>query len=135
MKVKTFEELEVWQVAMQLAEMVYALQRHLPKEEVYGLGDQLRRAVVSIPSNIADGFGRDSTADFVHFLYIARGSVYETRTQLELARRLGYLEVSQEINDKIVSVSRLLNGLIRSLRPKHQTPTTPHQPPPAKNEI
>lgn len=119
MKVKTFEELEVWQVAMQLAELVYALQKRLPKEEVYGLGDQLRRAVVSIPSNIAEGFGRDSTADFVHFLHIARGSVYETRTQLELARRLGYLEVSQEITDKMDSVSRLLNGLIRSLRTKH----------------
>ena len=67
MKVKTFRELVVWQEAMQLAEMVYALRKCLPKEEIYGLGDQIRRAIVSVPSNIAEGFGRDSTADFVHF--------------------------------------------------------------------
>ena len=119
MKVKTFEELEVWQVAMQLAEMVYALQRGLPKEEVYGLGDQIRRAVVSVPSNIAEGFGRDSTADFVHFLYIARGSLFEVRTQLELARRLEYLEVPVDLTETMDSIARLLNGLIRALRTNH----------------
>lgn len=119
MKVKTFEELEVWQVAMQLAEMVYALQRGLPKEEVYGLGDQIWRAVVSVPSNIAEGFGRDTTADFIHFLFIARGSLFEMLTQLELARRLGYLQIDQSVYDKIDSVARLLNGLIRALRSKH----------------
>ena len=119
MKVKTYEELEVWQVAMQLAEKVYVLQKQLPKEEVYGLGDQIRRAVVSVPSNIAEGFGRDSTADFVHFLYIARGSLFETRTQLELARRLGYLDVSVDLIATMDSVARLLNGLIRALRTNH----------------
>ena len=127
MKVKMYEELEVWQVAMQLAEQVYALQKQLPKEETYGLGDQIRRAVVSVPSNIAEGFGRDSTADFVHFLYIARGSLFETRTQLELAKRLGYLQVSNEIAATMDSVARLLNGLIRALRTNHQSPITNHQ--------
>lgn len=119
MKVKTYEELEVWQVAMQLAEQVYALQKQLPKEETYGLGDQIRRAVVSVPSNIAEGFGRDSTADFIHFLHIARGSLFETRTQLELAKRLGYLHVSNEIAATMDSVARLFNGLIRALRTNH----------------
>lgn len=119
MKVKTFRELVVWQEAMQLAEMVYALQKSLPKEEVYGLGDQIRRAVVSVPSNIAEGFGRDSTADFVHFLFIARGSLFETQTQLDLALRLGYLKIGREIVDKFESVGRLLNALIRSLRTNH----------------
>ena len=119
MKVKTFRELVVWQEAMQLAEMVYALQKRLPKEEVYGLGDQIRRAVVSVPSNIAEGFGRDSTADFVHFLFIARGSLFETQTQLDLALRLGYLTIGQEVDDKFESVGRLLNALIRSLRTNH----------------
>ena len=119
MKVKTYEELEVWQAAMQLAERVYALQKRLPKEEVYGLGDQIRRAVVSVPSNIAEGFGRDSTADFIHFLYIARGSLFEVRTQLELARRLGYLQVSDEVVATMGSVGRLLNALIRALRTNH----------------
>lgn len=127
MKVKTYEELEVWQVAMQLAERVYALQKQLPKEETYGLGDQIRRAVVSVPSNIAEGFGRDSTADFIHFLHIARGSLFETRTQLELAKRLGYLQVSNEIAATMDSVARLLNGLIRALRTNHQSPITNHQ--------
>lgn len=119
MKVKTYEELEVWQVAMQLAEKAYVLQKQLPKEEVYGLGDQIRRAAVSVPSNIAEDFGRDSTADFIHFLYIARGSLFETRTQLELAKRLGYLQVSNEITATMDAVARLLNGLIRSLCAKH----------------
>lgn len=119
MKVKTYEELEVWRVAMELAERVYELQKTLPKEEVYGLGDQIRRAVVSVPSNIAEGFGRDSTADFVHFLYIARGSLFETRTQLELAHRLGYLNPEQTLLDRFDSTARLLNGLIRSLRTKN----------------
>ena len=127
MKVKTFQELVVWQEAMVLAEMVYRLQKTLPKEETYGLGDQIRRAVVSVPSNIAEGFGRDTAADFIHFLFIARGSLYETRTQLDLSARLGYLTVDQEIIDKIEAVSRLLNALIRSLRPtNHQPPITNH---------
>ena len=68
MKVKSYEELVAWQKAMLLAKVVYALQKHLPKEEVYGLGDQIRRAVVSIPSNIAEGFGRGSDAEFKRFL-------------------------------------------------------------------
>lgn len=71
MRVKCYEELIVWQKAMLLAKLVYGIQKQLPKEEVYGLGDQIRRAVVSIPSNIAEGFGRESNKEFKHFLSIA----------------------------------------------------------------
>ena len=82
MKVKCYEDLVVWQKAMLLAKRVYCLQRSLPKEEVYALGDQIRRAAVSVPSNIAEGFGRESDKDFRHYLSIARGSLCEVKTQL-----------------------------------------------------
>ena len=92
MEIKSYEDLQVWQEAMRLVELVYCVQRRFPKEEVYGLGDQVRRAAVSIPSNIAEGFGRDTKSDFIHFLIMARGSLFELRTQLEIAHRVGYIE-------------------------------------------
>ncbi len=115
MKVKSYEELVVWQKAMLLAKMVYGVQKQLPKEEMYGLGDQIRRAVVSIPSNIAEGFGRGSDAEFKRFLAIARGSLFEVKTQLQLAESLGYLRLDEEISSLIDEVGKLLNGLSRSL--------------------
>ena len=81
MEESNFKKLIVWQKAMDLVDEVYALQRGFPKSEIFGLGDQLRRAVVSIPSNIAEGNGRTSPKELVHFLSIARGSVYEVVTQ------------------------------------------------------
>ena len=93
MRVKCYEELVARQKAMLLAKMVYGLQKQLPKEETFGLGDQIRRAAVSIPSNIAEGFGRESPNEFKRFLSIARGSLYEMKTQLRLAESLGYLRL------------------------------------------
>ena len=119
MKVKSYEELVVWQKAMLLARTVYCLQKQLPKEEVYGLGDQIRRAVVSIPSNIAEGFGRESKSEFKHFLSIARGSLYEVKTQLQLAEDLGYLQIGPNILTLVADVGKLLNGLSRSITPTH----------------
>ena len=115
MKVKSYEELIVWQKAMLLAKLVYRIQKQLPKEEVYGLGDQMRRAVVSIPSNIAEGFGRESDKEFKHFLSIARGSLFEVKTQLQLAESLEYLEISEDVVALIDEVGKLLNALMRSL--------------------
>ena len=115
MKVKSYEELVVWQKAMLLAKEVYVVQRRLPKEETYGLGDQIRRAVVSIPSNIAEGFGRESKSEFRRFLTIVRGSLYEVKTQLQLAVRLGHLNVNANLFMLVDEVGRLLNGLSRSL--------------------
>ncbi len=125
MKVKSYEELVVWQKAMLLAKSVYGLQKQLPKEEVYGLGDQIRRAVVSIPSNIAEGFGRESKSEFKHFLSIARGSLYEVKTQLQLAESLGYLQIGKDISMLVDNVGKMLNGLSRSLT-SHQPLTTNH---------
>lgn len=115
MKIKRYEDLVAWQKAMLLARSVYVLQRQLPKEEVYGIGDQIRRAVVSIPSNIAEGFGRGTDNEFKRFLSIARGSLYEVKTQLQLAESLSYLQVDCELSSLIDEVGKLLNGLSKSL--------------------
>jgi len=86
----SFRELTVWQRSMQLAICVYKLTQSFPREELYGLNSQIRRAAVSLPSNIAEGHGRLNTAEFRQFLGVARGSNCELQTQLELARALGY---------------------------------------------
>ena len=117
-----FKELIVWQKAMGLVDEVYLLQRDFPKPEVYGLGDQLRRAVVSIPSNIVEGHGRGSRKDYVHFLSIARGSVYETITQLNIAKRQGYLKDISLAESHANEIARMLNALIRSLAPNPPIP-------------
>ena len=119
MKVKCYEELVAWQKGMELARRVYMVQKQLPKEEVYSLGDQIRRAVVSIPSNIAEGFGRESVNEFKHFLSIARGSLFETKTQLQLAESLGYLRFDDELSGLMDEVCKLINGLSRSLPTTH----------------
>lgn len=115
MKVKSYEELVVWQKAMALVKRVYDLQKQLPKEELYVLGDQIRRAAVSIPSNIAEGFGRDTDNEFRRFLAISRGSLYEMKTQLQLAESLSFLQIDAETLSLIEEVGKLLNGLSRSL--------------------
>ena len=113
--VKTYRDLEVWQKAMAFVEDVYKAVKAFPQEEQYGLSDQIRRAAVSIPSNIAEGFGRDSNAEFLRFLSIARGSLYEVSTQLEIAHRLGYLPSNAGLYPQIVSIGKMLNTLRRRL--------------------
>ena len=116
MRMRNYEDLVAWQKAMQLAKMVYLLQKGLPKEEMYGIGDQIRRAVVSVPSNIAEGVGRGSDAEFNRFLSISRGSLFEAKTQLQLSESLGLLEVNIEIWDLIDEVGKLINGLAKALK-------------------
>ena len=116
MGAKSFRELEVWRESMDLVVLVYGLLDALPNHERFALCDQLRRAVISIPSNIAEGFGRDSHKDFGHFLSIARGSLYEVDTQLEIAERMGYLGVTKELRQQMNAVSRLIAALNRRLR-------------------
>ena len=111
-----YQKLEAWQMAMSLAEAVYQTTRTFPKEEIYGLTSQIRRAAVSIPSNIAEGAARASTKEFMQFLHIARGSASELETQLLLAGKLGYLSAPDNLMACLASVKRLLNGLIRSLK-------------------
>jgi len=116
MGIKTYRELEVWQLAMSLAEDVYGISASLPADEKYALASQLRRAAVSIPSNVAEGFGRDTTKDFLHFLAMARGSLFEVMTQLELAVRLGYVPARVDLNEKAERVGMMLNALCVRLR-------------------
>ena len=101
---------------MELTDLVYEIASKLPQSEKYALGDQIRRAVVSIPSNIAEGFGRDSHKDFAHFLSIARGSLYEVDTQLEIALRRGYIKKNDTISSLMNDVSKMLSVLSRRLR-------------------
>lgn len=115
MRMRCYEDLLVWQKAMLLAKMVYVIQKQLPKEEVYGLGDQIRRAVVSVPSNIAEGFGRGSDTEFKHFLSIARGSLFEVKTQLQLASELGFLQLMPNLTQLIDEVGKLITGLSKTL--------------------
>ncbi|HET9406705.1 MAG TPA: four helix bundle protein [Candidatus Sulfotelmatobacter sp.] len=113
-----FKDLIVWQKAMDLVTNVYGLTDTFPKREVYSLTDQIRRAAVSIPSNIAEGQAHFSKAEFVHFLRHAMGSLAELETQLLIAERLQYAqrETIQPCVKQIVEVGKLLNGLINSLK-------------------
>ena len=115
---KDYRDLIVWQKAMALARFAYAHSTALPKSEAYGLISQIRRAAVSVPSNIAEGHGRLTDLQFRHFLGNARGSVYELRTQFELAADLGFIDRKpmQELMGQAEEVMRLINGLIASLR-------------------
>jgi four helix bundle protein len=117
MKVKHYQELTVWQKAMDLVEEVYKASRNFPREEVYGLTSQLRRAAVSIPSNIAEGQGRRTTLDFLRHLSIAYGSLLEVETQVLIASRLGYSAHAECVGaiNMTAEVGRLLNGLMSSL--------------------
>lgn len=117
MKVRNYQELIVWQKAMDLVELIYAHSKSFPREEVYGLTSQLRRAAVSIPSNIAEGQGRRTTADFVRHLSISYGSLLELETQTLIATRLKYFRAGgdQNILKMAGEVGRLLNGLMSSL--------------------
>ena len=115
--VRNYKELLVWQRAMELACEAYALTGRLPKEEMYALGDQIRRSAISVPSNIAEGYGRNSTRDYVRFLSIARGSRYELEKQLLLCVRLGYIAES-DIERAIqlgTEVAKILNVMITKL--------------------
>lgn len=117
MKSSDYRQLKVWQKAMDLATEIYRLVKYLPREETYALSDQMRRAVVSIPSNIAEGNGRNSVKEFVNFLSIARGSLWELETQLELCVRLNYIDHDQISNalSLITEISKMLNSLAKSL--------------------
>lgn len=117
MVVKDHKDLIVWQKSMDLLVEVYRLVKKLPKEETYALSDQMRRAAVSIPSNIAEGRGRSSEKDYLRFLFIARGSQAEIETQLLACVRLDYLSESEvETTLNLCSeVGRMLNSMIRKL--------------------
>lgn len=120
MAVQHYRQLIAWQKAMELVKFVYDLTRNFPKEEIYGLTQQIRRAVVSVPSNIAEGQGRGSTKEFIRHLSIAYGSLMETETQALIAEMQSYIkpDESAELLNRSAEVGRLVNGLLSSLERK-----------------
>jgi four helix bundle protein len=114
---RSYKDLVVWQKAMDLVTSTYRATQKFPKDEVFGLTSQARRAAVSIPSNIAEGQGRLSEKEFRHFLGQARGSLLELETQLQVAENLGYLEQQETkvVMESCAEVGRVLNGLIASI--------------------
>ena len=118
--VKDYRDLIVWQKAMDLVEAVYHATKDFPREEIYGLTSQLRRAAVSIPSNIAEGNGRNTTRDYVHFLGMAYGSVKEMETQVLIAERLRNNDPSHSgrLVQSTAEIARLISGLVNSLNRK-----------------
>lgn len=115
--VRNYRDLTAWKKAFALVREVYRLTEGFPKDEAFGLRSQLRRAAVSIPSNIAEGQGRCSTGEFKQFLGHARGSLFEVETQILLAEDLSYLDSQQahEVLENASEVARILNGLLASL--------------------
>jgi four helix bundle protein len=117
-KISSFRDLMVWQKAMALAERGYRFSKELHRDDQLVLGHQIRKSCVSVPSNIAEGFGRHSTPEYIHHLRFSKGSVNELQTQVELAKRLRIVseaEATTMISDA-EEVGRMLNGLVDSLR-------------------
>jgi four helix bundle protein len=118
--VRKHHELKAWQEAMELVKEIYRVTQEFPKEEIYGLVSQMRRAAVSIPSNIAEGAARTGTKEFLQFLSISRGSLSEVETQLLIAKSLGYIRNQEHVLEQIDKVFGLLGGLINSLRERQR---------------
>jgi four helix bundle protein len=120
--VKSFHDLVAWQKSMELVTEIYRVSQRFPKEEMFGLTSQVRRAAVSIPSNIAEGRGKSSAGEFQQFLHHAKGSLAEVETQVIIAINLGYLATEEvsHINELIARVGRLLHGLLSAIKKNKQ---------------
>lgn len=123
---KNYKELDVWQKAVRLAIEVYRATSHFPDTEKFGLTSQMRRAATSIPANIAEGWGRGTTKEYIQFLLIARGSLMEVETHAIIGQQLRYLSPEQlnALQGQIEELGKMLNGLINSLR-RTQQPRSP----------
>jgi len=115
---KSYKDLELWQVSMNFVTDVYKLTKVFPKEELYALTSQIRRCVISVPSNIAECASRKGTKEFIQFLWIANGSLSEFETQIEIAQKLGYLDSIEMVIEKVKHIRKMLHGLIHSLENK-----------------
>ena len=115
---KTHKDLEVWKTSIEMVTNIYQVTRNFPKEEIYSLTNQMRRAAVSVPSNIAEGAGRNSSKEFLQFLYFATGSLSELETQLIIAYNLKYIndEQRQDMDTLINTLFKMLSGLIQSVK-------------------
>lgn len=115
--IQSYKDLLIWQKGMALVKSIYLLCEQLPKEEVFGLQSQMKRAVISIPSNIAEGYGRNYTQNYVQFLRIARGSLFELETQLIISKELKLVgnKLYQKIQGLITEENKMLNAFIKSI--------------------
>ena len=104
---------------MELVKTVYKITNTFPQEELFGLTSQIKRSVISIPSNIAEGKGRQTNKEFVQFLYIALGSLYELQTQMELAYELGFIKV-EDVENLMIEIEKMLNALIKTKRNSYE---------------
>lgn len=117
-EIKTYKDLLIWQKGILLAEHAYVLTKDFPQDEIYSLTNQIKRSAVSISSNIAEGYGRNSTKSYVNFLKIARGSLYELETQLILADKFNFISdkvMLKEVFSEIEEESKMLNSFIKKV--------------------
>ena len=117
-KIKSYKDLLIWQKGIEITEKVYLITNNFPQNELFSLTNQIRRASVSISSNISEGFGRNSTKSYMNFLKISRGSLYELETQLIIADRLNYIsdnELLKSINDLLSEEGKMINSYINKL--------------------
>lgn len=123
---KSYEDLQIWQKAMSLAELIYQITGQFPSEEKYGLVSQLRRCAVSIPSNIAEGCARESQKEFLQFLSVAQGSTTQLKTQILLSQRISYIDDirTQKLVSATEEIAKMLYGLRRSLSSNQQLTTS-----------
>ncbi|MBF4465490.1 four helix bundle protein [Flavobacterium sp. LC2016-12] len=115
---KTFRDLLIWQKSMNLVTEIYQITNSFPKEEIYGLSSQIRRSAISIPSNIAEGYGRDGNSDYLRFLNISISSLFEIQTQLEISYNLKYINQIQfnKTNGESREIERMLSAFIRKIK-------------------
>jgi len=118
--IQKYTDLELWLKTRELTNSIYTISKSFPEAERFGLTNQMRRCAVSVPSNIAEGCGRSSFKETVHFLYIARGSLYELETQLYLSLDQKFIsnDMSQELQDNVITCKKLLNGFINYYKSK-----------------
>jgi len=117
-KIKTYRDLIVWQKSIELVTEIYSLTKTFPKDELFCLTNQIRRCAISIPSNIAEGYGRNSKQDYIRFLNISMGSLYELQTQLEISLNLNYVIKTdyEKIYDSTKEIERMLSSLLSKLK-------------------
>jgi four helix bundle protein len=117
-RIRSYRDLQVWQLGMDLAEACYLLTKRFPKDELFGMTSQIRRAASSVPANIAEGYGRDSTGEYIQFLRVAQGSLKELETHLTLSRRVGLMAESEtkDVLEECDHLGRMLHRLIRALQ-------------------
>ena len=116
----SYRSLIVWQKSMELVKTVYKITNTFPQEELFGLTSQIKRSVISIPSNLAEGKGRQTNKEFVQFLYIALGSLYELQTQMELAYELGFIDRVEDVENLMIEIEKMLNALIKTKRNSYE---------------